>query len=160
MRVAWTDHRNCYRDASIGQDTPFQTKPQLAQRMLRRLLDNPSGWDTRRSTTVRRSPAYRVRHADRPMRANTPAPAALKRGWQRRLSCGAPLDEQRRAGLLHRAHHPPSATDRTRSGRRKPTACRGNLPVRQERDRARPLSGPALRSQLPPYQPDHARRPF
>ena len=39
LPVSWTDDRDRCREAGISDDVSFQTKPQLAQRMLARLLE-------------------------------------------------------------------------------------------------------------------------
>jgi SRSO17 transposase len=41
--VSWTDDRERCAEAGIGEDVTFATKPELAQRMLARLLDCPAG---------------------------------------------------------------------------------------------------------------------
>jgi SRSO17 transposase len=46
--VSWTDDRDRCAEAAIGDDVPFATKPELAQRMLARLLEQGAdiGWFT------------------------------------------------------------------------------------------------------------------
>jgi SRSO17 transposase len=106
--VAWTGDRDRCREAGIGQDVSFATKPALAQRMLARLLEAaiPVGWFTA-DEAYGDNPGLRtwLEHQQvnyvmaiscdtafatptRPMRADELAAAAPKRGWQR-LSCGA-----------------------------------------------------------------------
>jgi SRSO17 transposase len=48
LPVSWTDHRDRCHEAGISDDVSFQTKPELAQQMLQRLLDAgiEVGWFT------------------------------------------------------------------------------------------------------------------
>lgn len=107
LPVAWTDDRDRCREAGIGDDVEFATKPQLAQRMLARLLDAgiAVGWFTA-DEAYGDNPGLRTwletQQVDYvmaiscdtafatptgPIRADELAAAAPKRGWQR-LSCG------------------------------------------------------------------------
>jgi SRSO17 transposase len=94
LPVSWTDDRDPCREAGIGDDVPFATKPGLARQMLARLVDAgiDIGWFTVAVGQLRHGDLVRhtVRHADRPKRA-----------------AGPPLDQQRRVGQLHRPHRPP-----------------------------------------------------
>jgi SRSO17 transposase len=108
LPVSWTDDRDRCREAGIGDDVSFATKPELAQRMLQRLLDNniEIGWftadeaygdnpglrawlETQRVNYVMAiSCDTRFATPTGPVRADDLAASAPKRGWQR-LSCGA-----------------------------------------------------------------------
>lgn len=47
MPASWADDRDRCAEAGIGDDVPFTTKPELAQRMLARLVDAGAvGWFT------------------------------------------------------------------------------------------------------------------
>ena len=107
LPVSWTDDRDRCRAAGIDEDVTFATKPALAQGMLARLLDagvavdwftadeaygdNPGlrTWlETQRINYVMAiSCDTAFTTPTGPMRADTLAAAAPKRGWQR-LSCG------------------------------------------------------------------------
>jgi SRSO17 transposase len=107
--VSWTDDRERCAEAGIGQDVTFATKPELAQRMLARLLDSPAGaqigWFTA-DEAYGDNPGLRSWLEDRglnyvmacscdhrfvtptgPVRADVLAAAAPRQGWQR-LSAG------------------------------------------------------------------------
>jgi SRSO17 transposase len=108
LPVSWTDDRDRCREAGIGDDVSFATKPELAQRMLQRLLDNniEVGWFTAdeaygdnpglRAWLETQQVNYvmaiscdtRFATPTSPVRADDIAASAPKRGWQR-LSCGA-----------------------------------------------------------------------
>jgi SRSO17 transposase len=114
LPVSWTEDRDRCRQAGIGDDVSFQTKPQLAQRMLQRLLDAgiQVGWftadeaygdnpglrtwlDTQQINYVMAiSCDTRFATPTGPTRADELAASAPKRGWQR-LSCGAGSKGQR-----------------------------------------------------------------
>jgi SRSO17 transposase len=108
LPASWTDDRDRCREAGIANDVSFQTKPQLAQRMLARLLEQrvPIGWFTA-DEAYGANPGLRTWLETRqinyvmaiscdthfatptgPVRADDLAASAPKRGWQR-LSCGA-----------------------------------------------------------------------
>jgi DDE superfamily endonuclease len=115
--------------------------------------------------------------AGQTIRADALAAKVPDRGWHR-MSCGpgskgerlydralAPardgrqllLHLQRGAGLLPvlvPAHRDPR---RAGAGRRGPVGGRGELPGRQERDRARSLPGPQARRLVPARHPGHVR---
>jgi SRSO17 transposase len=114
LPVCWTDDRDRCREAGISDDVSFQTKPQLAQRMLARLLEQgiAVGWFTA-DEAYGDNPGLRTWldaqqinyvmaiSCDTPFvtptgptRADDLAAAAPKRGWQR-LSCGAGSKGQR-----------------------------------------------------------------
>lgn len=107
LPVSWTDDRDRCAEAGIGEDVAFATKPQLARRMLTRLIDAgiPVGWFSA-DEAYGDNPGLRTwleqQHLNYvmaiscdtafatptgPIRADTLAAAAPKRGWQR-LSCG------------------------------------------------------------------------
>ncbi len=114
LPVSWTDDRDRCREAGIGDDVPFATKPQLAQRMLTRLLAQgvPIGWFTgdeaygdnpglRTWLDTQQINYVMVISCDTPFatptglaRADDLAASAPKRGWQR-LSCGSGSKGQR-----------------------------------------------------------------
>ena len=105
----WTDDRNRCAEAGIGQDVEFTTKPELARRMLQRLLthhgqaavpwftadeaygDNPGlrDWldDQDLNYVMAVSCDARFATPTGPRRADELAASAPQRGWQR-LSCG------------------------------------------------------------------------
>ncbi len=208
LPVSWTDDRERCAEAGIGPEVVFETKPELAQRMLERLLDagsdiewftadeaygdNPGlrGWCEQAGLNyvMAISCDHRFDTPAGKMRADALAAAAPRKGWQRlsagigskghRLydwllldpgtggghrrrapAAGSPLDQQaHRAGLLHLPQHLSRAGRRTRPGRRVPVGGRGNVPVREERDRAGSLPGPQIRRVVPAHHPVHARR--
>jgi SRSO17 transposase len=106
---AWTDDRDRCAEAGIGQEVDFATKPELARRMLARLLakhgpaampwftadeaygDNPGlrGWldDQQLNYVMAVSCDARFTTPTGPRRADELAASAPQRGWQR-LSCG------------------------------------------------------------------------
>jgi SRSO17 transposase len=107
LPVSWTEDRDRCREAGIGDDVSFATKPVLAQRMLARLLDAgiEVGWFTA-DEAYGDNPGLRAwlethevnyvmavscdtafATPTGPARADELAAAAPKRGWQR-LSCG------------------------------------------------------------------------
>jgi SRSO17 transposase len=108
LPVSWTEDRDRCQQAGIGDDVPFATKPELAQQMLQRLLeqgidigwftadeaygDNPGlrAWlETEQLNYVMAiSRDHRFATPTGPARADDLARSAPKRGWQR-LSCGA-----------------------------------------------------------------------
>jgi SRSO17 transposase len=108
LPVSWTEDRDRCREAGIADDVPFATKPELAQQMLQRLLeqgieigwftadeaygDNPGlrAWlETEQLDYVMAiSCDHRFATPTGPVRADDLARSAPKRGWQR-LSCGA-----------------------------------------------------------------------
>jgi SRSO17 transposase len=108
LPVSWTEVRDRCREAGIADDVPFATKPELAQQMLQRLLeqgidigwftadeaygDNPGlrSWlETEQLNYVMAiSCDHRFATPTGPARADDLARSAPKRGWQR-LSCGA-----------------------------------------------------------------------
>jgi SRSO17 transposase len=108
LPVSWTDERDRCREAGISDDVTFATKPELARRMLARLLDDgiDIGWFTA-DEAYGDNPKLRAWLETQqinyvmaiscdtpfttptgPIRADTLAASAPKRGWQR-LSCGA-----------------------------------------------------------------------
>jgi SRSO17 transposase len=114
LPVCWTDDRDRCREAGISDDVSFQTKPELAQRMLQHLLDSgiDVGWftadeaygdnpglrtwlDTQQINYVMAiSCDTQFVTPTGPTRADDLAASAPKRGWQR-LSCGAGSKGQR-----------------------------------------------------------------
>jgi SRSO17 transposase len=107
LPVSWTDDRDRCAEAGIGEDVAFATKPQLAQRMLTRLIETgiAVGWFSA-DEAYGDNPGLRVwleqQHIDYvmaiscdtmfatptgPIRADRLAASAPKRGWHR-LSCG------------------------------------------------------------------------
>ena len=106
---AWTDDRDRCAEAGIGQEVDFATKPELARRMLARLLakhgraampwftadeaygDNPGlrGWldDQQLNYVMAVSCDARFATPTGRRRADELAASAPRRGWQR-LSCG------------------------------------------------------------------------
>jgi SRSO17 transposase len=114
LPVCWTEDRDRCREAGISDDVSFQTKPQLAQRMLARLLeqgvqvgwftadeaygDNPGlrAWLETQQVNYIMAISCDTHFATPtgPVRADDLAEAAPKRGWQR-LSCGAGSKGQR-----------------------------------------------------------------
>jgi SRSO17 transposase len=114
LPVCWTEDRDRCREAGISDDVSFQTKPQLAQRMLARLLeqgvqigwftadeaygDNPGlrAWLETQQVNYIMAISCDTHFATPtgPVRADDLAAAAPKRGWQR-LSCGAGSKGQR-----------------------------------------------------------------
>jgi SRSO17 transposase len=129
LPVSWTDDRDRCREAGIGDNVPFATKPQLAQQMLQRLLDagvevdwftadeaygdNPGlrDWlDTQQINYVMAiSCDTQFTTPTGPARADDLAASAPKRGWQS-LSCGAGSKGQRLYDWLlidpHAGGHP------------------------------------------------------
>jgi SRSO17 transposase len=105
----WTDDRSRCAEAGIGEEVDFATKPELARRMLQRLLtthgrkampwftadevygDNPGlrGWldDQQLNYVMAVSCDARFATPTGPRRADELAASAPKPGWQR-LSCG------------------------------------------------------------------------
>jgi SRSO17 transposase len=105
----WTDDRDRWTEAGIGQDVEFATKPELTRRMLERLMahpgraavawfsadeaygENPGLWDwlDEQNLTYVMAISCEARFATPtgPRRADELAAAAPKRGWQR-LSAG------------------------------------------------------------------------
>jgi SRSO17 transposase len=114
LPASWTEDRDRCREAGISNDVSFQTKPQLAQRMLARLLeqgvqigwftadeaygDNPGlrAWLETQQVNYVMAISCDTRFATPtgPVGADHLAAAAPKRGWQR-LSCGAGSKGQR-----------------------------------------------------------------
>jgi len=114
LPASWTEDRDRCREAGISDDVSFATKPQLAQRMLARLLeqgvqigwftadeaygDNPGlrAWLETQQINYIMAISCDARFATPtgPVRADDLAAAAPKRGWQR-LSCGAGSKGQR-----------------------------------------------------------------
>ena len=112
----WTDDRDRCAEAGVGQDVGFVTKPELARRMLERLLatrgraalrwftadeaygDNPRLRDWLGNQDISYVMAVscdaRFTTPTGPRRADELAAAAPKRGWQR-LSCGEGSKGQR-----------------------------------------------------------------
>ncbi|HEY6425017.1 MAG TPA: IS701 family transposase [Pseudonocardiaceae bacterium] len=112
----WTEDRERCAEAGIGQDVEFATKPQLARRMLERLLaqhgqaamlwftadeaygDNPGlrDWLDAQDLNYVMAVSCDARFATPagPRRADELAASAPKRGWQR-LSCGEGSKGQR-----------------------------------------------------------------
>ena len=106
---SWTDDRDRCAQAGIGDEVDFATKPQLAQRMLERLLaargpqavgwftadeaygDNPGlrAWLDQQDINYVMAVSCDARFATPtgPSRADELAASAPKKGWQR-LSCG------------------------------------------------------------------------
>jgi SRSO17 transposase len=106
---SWTEDRNRYAGAGIGEDVEFATKPKLAQRMLERLLathgraampwftadeaygDNPGlrDWLDEQDLNYVMAISCDARFSTPtgPRRADELAASAPTRGWQR-LSCG------------------------------------------------------------------------
>lgn len=114
LPVSWTDDPDRCTEAGIGADVAFATKPELAARMLGRLLDSGAdvGWFTA-DEAYGDNPGLRLwlEHRDLnyvmavscdqrfttprgPVRADHLAASAPKRGWQR-LSCGPGSKGQR-----------------------------------------------------------------
>ena len=113
---SWTDDRDRCAEAGIGDDVEFATKPQLAQRMLQRLIashgkqavpwftadeaygDNPGlrTWLDEQdiNDVMAVSCDARFTTPTGPVRADEWAASAPKRGWQR-LSCGEGSKGQR-----------------------------------------------------------------
>jgi SRSO17 transposase len=109
LPTTWTDDRNRCAGAGIGQDVKFATKPELARRMLERLLarhgraavpwftadeaygDNPGlrSWLDEQDLNYVMAVSCDARFATPtgPRRADELAASAPQRGWQR-LSCG------------------------------------------------------------------------
>jgi SRSO17 transposase len=108
LPVSWAEDRDRCQEAGIGEDVPFATKPELAQRMLARLLEQgiDIGWFTA-DEAYGDNPGLRIWLETQqlnyvmaiscdarfvtptgPARADDLAASAPKRGWQR-LSCGA-----------------------------------------------------------------------
>jgi SRSO17 transposase len=108
LPASWTEDRDRCRDAGINDDVTFATKPELARRMLARLIEAgiDIGWFTA-DEAYGDNPKLRAwletQHVNYvmaiscdtafatptgPLRADALAASAPKRGWQR-LSCGA-----------------------------------------------------------------------
>jgi SRSO17 transposase len=114
LPASWTDDRDRCREAGISDDVSFATKPQLAQQMLARLLeqgvqidwftadeaygDNPGlrTWLQTQQVNYVMAISCDTHFATPtgPQRADDLAAAAPKRGWQR-LSCGGGSKGQR-----------------------------------------------------------------
>src|SRR5918997_2083613 len=113
LPVSWTDDRKRCAEAGIGQDVAFATKPELARRMLARLVaagqrpawftadeaygDNPGlrAWLEQNINYVMAiSCDQRFATPTGPVRADELAALAPTRGWQR-LSAGAGSKGQR-----------------------------------------------------------------
>jgi SRSO17 transposase len=111
---SWTEDRQRCAEAGIGDDVEFATKPQLARRMLQRLLstgagirwftadeaygDNPGlrAWlcEVGLNYVMAVSRDTRLSTPTGPVRADELARQAPRKGWQR-LSCGAGSKGQR-----------------------------------------------------------------
>lgn len=202
LPASWTEDRERCKDAGIGAEVEFATKPALAQRMLERVLqagvevgwftadeaygDNPGlrAWlaDNGLNYVMAVSCDHRITTPKRvdagrrtgPQRTSERLAAPIRRTGQQKAtaymtgccwilasmstSCWcAGRSASPASWPTASATPPPGATGRTGSDRRNPLGRRGNVPIRQQRDRLGSLRSPQVRRLVSAHHPVHAR---